>query len=265
MKIIAVDDERPALRLLEKAIRSAEPDCLLHSFTNPIEALDYAKTTEVDVAFLDISMPGMSGLMLAKQLKDIYGRTNILFVTGHEEHVFTAFAMHASGYVMKPAEPDRIKRELENLRYPVPQQTSGVRIQTFGNFEVFVDEQIVHFKRSKSKEILAYLVDRCGAGVSRKQLAAVIWEDEPYTRQKQKQLQTLIDELKRALSEAGAGSILLHEKNTLAIATSKVKCDYFDFIDWNPAAVNMYRGEYMSDYSWAEITAGVLSEKANQK
>ena len=74
-----------------------------------------------------------------------------------------ALDMHASGYILKPITAQKIRKELENLRFPVkPERRNRVYFQTFGNFEVFIDEQPVKFKYDLTKEMLAYLVDRKG-------------------------------------------------------------------------------------------------------
>lgn len=119
MNIIAVDDERPALRMLKKAITTAAPDDSLACFSVAAEALEYAEKNRVDVAFLDINMPGMSGLTLAERLTNINAKTNILFITGYQEYAVDAFSMAASGYIMKPAKPEDIARELSRLRHPI--------------------------------------------------------------------------------------------------------------------------------------------------
>lgn len=266
MKILIADDERRALKTMEDALNKVldAPDSI--GFTVPGKALDYARTNTVDVAFLDIKMPGMNGLMLAKRLKEINGKINIIFVTSYSEYAPDAFSLHASGYVLKPIDPEQVKKELLNLRNPVHPQDEGLRIQCFGSFEVFMEGKPIHFKRSKSKEILAYLVDRQGASISRKQLAAVLWEDMAYDRKRQKHLQTLIDEMKRALRNVGADeSLIVQEKGRLSLDKDKVTCDLYDFLQWDTKAVNAYHGEYMSDYSWAEFTAGMLSQRVMQK
>lgn len=266
MKILLVDDERRALRIMEDALSIVmdAPDYV--GFTSPTKALDYARKNTVDVAFLDIKMPGINGLLLAKELKEINGTINIIFVTSYSEYAPDAFGLHASGYLLKPIDPQQVKNELENLRNPILSQDQGIRIQCFGNFEVFKDGKPIHFKRSKSKEMLAYLVDRQGASATRKQLAAVLWEDTPYDRKKQKHLQTLIEEMKRALREAGADeNIIIQEKGRLSLAKDQVNCDLYAFLRWDTQAVNAYQGEYMSEYSWAEFTAGMLSQRALQK
>ncbi|QQO09724.1 response regulator [Breznakiella homolactica] len=260
MHIIAVDDEQLSLAALTDAILEAAPDCSLISFSNPLEAVAHAKAEKVDAAFLDIQMAVMDGMVLARKLQKIHPRINIVFVTGHLEYTLDAFGIRASGYVFKPVSAGAVKKELEDLRYtPDPIRKKMVRIQTFGNFDIFVDNNPVIFHRRKAKELLAYLVDRRGGTVTKKELATVLWEETEYNRSTQTHLQILISEMLRALKEAGAGSIIRRSHNSLSVIPEKIDCDYYRFMrgDWN--AIEEYQEEYMANYSWAEMTAGTLS------
>lgn len=260
MKIIAVDDEQPALNVLCRAIREAVtevPEC----FRNPMKALDFAKENQVDVAFLDVNMCGMDGLTLAYKLKELQPRANIIFVTGYSEYMSNAFTMHASGYIFKPVKTEDVARELEDLRYPVERKKKGIWVQTFGNFDIFVDEKPIYFSRTKSKEILAYLIDRKGAGVTKKELAAVIWEDGSYSRSRQNYLHILIAEMMAPLKMAGAEQIVISKRNYYAICPSEFECDYYNYLKWDVQAINSFQGEYMSNYSWAEFTLGLLDSR----
>ena len=261
MNILAVDDEYHALECLKKAILKAVPVCWLTGFDNTADALLYAASNPVDVAFLDIRIDEMSGLQMAQKLKEIHGDTNIIFVTGYNEYMRYAFRLHASGYLEKPVTAEDVQEELEYLRHPVRTGSEGVRLQTFGNFEVFVDGKPVLFHRPKSKEALAYLVDRGGASVSKKEMAAILWEDKSYTRSLQSHLYKLISDMTLSLGAAGAGDIVIIHRGFYALDTTKVTCDYYDYNKGDAMAVNSYRGEYMANYSWAEFTTGMLNER----
>ena len=137
-------------------------------------------------------------------------------------------------------------------------QTKRVRFQCFGNFEAFVDNKPLVFKRAKTKELLAYLVDRMGASATMGELMAVIWEDGPDTSSRQSNLRNLIADMKNVLSDAGVDNIIIKNRNSIAIDSGLVDCDYYDFLRHIPYAVNSYHGEYMMQYSWAEITTAAL-------
>jgi len=259
VNMIAVDDEHLALVGIEFTLKRVKPDCTLACFDTPGKALSYAKENRVDVAFLDIEMGGMSGLQLAKSLKEIYGETNIIFTTGYSRYAIDAFAMRVSGYLLKPVSVKAVAKAMDHLRHPVkPPQEKRVRIQTFGNFEVFIDEKPLKFKRTKTKELLAYLVMRGGALCSNRESVAVLWEDRPDCAALQSQYRHLVLDLTNSLKSADAGDVLVRQHGYLAVAPEKFSCDMYDFCAADANAVNSYMGEFMTQYSWAEFTNAYL-------
>ncbi len=260
MRIIAVDDEKLALETLVDSVSTVIPETEVRAFRKPDEALAYVRENGCEIAFLDIKMRGMTGLELARQLKDICGDINIIFVTGYSEYSLDAFRLYASDYLLKPATPDALKKSLENLRTPVkPAQTMKIRFQCFGNFEVYVEGKPLIFKRTKTKELLAYLVDRRGASATMGEIMAVLWEKGNDTPARHSNLRNLITDLKHALATVGEEEILLKKHNSIAIDRDAVDCDYYDFLRNIPYAVNSYQGAYMMQYSWAEITTASLN------
>ena len=119
MKILALDDEPLALDSLLDAIHKAVPDADCQGFEYAEDVLDAARQTGCDVAFLDVEMSGMNGVGLAEQLKAINPEVNIIFCTGFTRYRGDAFALHASGYLLKPITPEKVRLELAELRRPV--------------------------------------------------------------------------------------------------------------------------------------------------
>lgn len=264
MNIIAVDDEELALDMLVDSTAKALPDASIHGFLNPREAVGYVQSNYCEIAFLDIKMRGISGLELARQLKNIQGDINIVFVTGYSEYALDAFRLYASDYLLKPATPEAVEKALKHLRTPVkPKNDKKIRFQCFGTFEVFFCEKILVFKRGKTKELLAYLVDRMGASVTMGELMSVLWEDGKDTISRRSNLRNLISDVKQTLAEAGSEEIIVKGRNTIALDCNAVDCDFYDFLRHIPYAVNSYRGEYMTQYSWAEITTASLVQNKN--
>lgn len=266
MNMIVVDDEKPVLLQIESAIRQAVPDGMLTGFISTREALAYAKDTRIDVAFLDIDMGEMNGLSLAKKLKDIYGKTNIIFVTAYSEYALDAFSVKASGYILKPADPQIIIRELDNLRNPpVSGENSRVRIQCFGNFSLFVDGKPLVITREKPRELLAYLVHKRGTFVSTSEISAVLWEDQVGGSSAKTNMRQVVFRLMQLLKEAGIKDIILKKWDMMAINRDKVSCDYYDFIDQKTSGINAYTGEYLSEYSWAEFAINFLNDSVHRE
>ena len=260
MIVIAVDDERFALENLADSIRQASPNAQIHPFRYPEDALDFAKENDLDVAFLDVEMVGMNGVELAERLKLYHPDVNIIFSTGYGHYRDAAFDLHASGYLTKPITPEKVKKELDNLRRPV-QDSKRVRIRSFGNFEVYLDGYPVSFKYSKTKEMLAYLVDRKGALCTNGEIMAILFEDdnghEAYFR-------SLRKDLTDALELAGCGEILSQQRGRIGIIPELVDCDYFNWCSGKRSGVNAFQGEYMTQYSWGEYTNAMLNSRSDK-
>lgn len=262
MNMIAVDDEQLALDNLVGKLKKVRPNAEIRGFTDPRTALtEIENGFRPDVAFLDIEMYGMNGIELALRFKKAFPSVNLIFVTGFSEYAQDAFAIHASGYVTKPVSTERINEELENLRHPVPGKKSHIIVQTFGNFEIFVDGKPVKFKRIRTKELLAYLVDRRGAGLTMAELAAVLYENRQYDRSLQNQLRVHISDLIKTLKSVHASEMILKERNFISVDVSRFNCDYYRFLNGELPVINTFAGEYMANYSWAEFTTGLLCDK----
>lgn len=262
MNILAVDDENIALNALSLALKKALPDAALFACADGSAALRCAGENSIDVAFLDIELRDMNGLELAKKLRDISISTNIVFATGYSEYAVDAFGIYASGYLLKPITAEKILEALAHLRTPLNDpQTKRLRVQCFGNFEVFVDGKPAAFTRSKSKELFAYLVDRCGAGSTVAEIAAILWDDGQYSISRKNQIHNFFSELKKSLSALGLEDVLICSYNSYAIDRKLIDCDLYRCIGGDVAAINSYCGEYMAQYSWAELTAGMLTQK----
>ena len=255
MRIMCVDDEPLALKMLEMSIQKAKPDAEVKSFRKPRELLEAAQQDGCDIAFLDIHMRGMNGVELAKELKGVNPKMNIIFVTGFSDYAGDAMSLHASGYIMKPVNKDKIERELSDLRFPItPKSNALLRVQCFGNFDVFTpDGAHVRFERSKAKEVFAYLVHKQGSSCTTRELFAAIFEDEPYEKKLQNLLQTYIYAMIKSLKAVGAEAAVVRSYNALAVNPEVLDCDYYRFKELDAGAVNAYQNEYMSQYYWADF------------
>lgn len=253
MKILLIDDEPLVLEKLRLLVAEQLPDAELHAFSRPRAGLDFAAGELIDVAFLDINMRTVSGIAVAQWLQERNPQINIIFCTGYPEYALDALDLHCSGYLLKPATADKVRSALSHLRYPPvpPSNAPRVRFRCFGSFEVFIDGVPLHFKYEKTRELLAYLVDRAGALCSHAEIGAVLWEDDMH----EEYLKSLRRDLIRTFEDHGCDDVLLRQRGKLAVMPEKVSCDYFD---WRAGRIDRsaYAGEYMAQYSWAEYMNG---------
>ena len=234
MHIIAVDDEPLALADLQD---------ICESFSE----------TESFFAFSIPALPVMKGLELAKRLNQIDADTRIVFVTGFKEYAYDAFSVNAVGYVLKPFSEDMIHRELAKVLHTIP-AAPKVHIQTFGYFDVFVQSRPVYFSSSKSKELLALLVDRHGGSVSTENAISLLWPNREYDESVQSLFRKVLKSLRVSLADAGISDILIDVRNQRSVDTEKFSCDLYELLKKEPAAIESYSGEYMHGYPWAQNT-----------
>ena len=254
MIAIAVDDEALMLGALVAAIEASPDITNVVKFSDCDEALEFIRNNSADIAFLDINMRGMGGLALAERIIEARPDCKIVFCTGYEEYAIPAFKLHASGYLMKPISAEDVQGEIDNVK-GVRQKEKPLTVKCFGNFEVYAKNEKLVFKRLKSKELFAFLVDRNGAGMTAKQICAVLFPDDTDDTKNAAYLRQLVLDLKNTLKTVGAENVLCHETPCYRIDTNLIRCDYISYLETGKPK---FHGEYMTQYSWAEETCAML-------
>ena len=107
---------------------------------------------------------------------------------------------------------------------------------------------------------MAYLVDRNGSSCSVKELAAVLFENEPYDKKQQWYIQKILSSLQQTLKELEAEDVIEKSYNNIAIVPEMIDCDYYKFNKKDAEVMNAYKGEYMSQYEWAAYNKKYLSD-----
>jgi DNA-binding LytR/AlgR family response regulator len=116
IRALIVDDEAPARSEL-RYLLAAHPDVhVVGEAASAPEALELARELRYDVVFLDVEMPGLTGLEAAPLVHERREPPAIVFVTAHAEYAVDAFAVEAFDYLLKPVDPDRLARVVERLR-----------------------------------------------------------------------------------------------------------------------------------------------------
>ena len=261
MQLLIVDDEQSAIRDLKNVLSSLEPNANIHTTDDAKDALEKCRGNDFDVVFMDIQMPGMDGLTLAKEVKSFRPMTNIVIVSAYPQYALDAFRLYASGYILKPAMPDEVREVLANLRNPIKKDRKGLYVRCFGNFDVYYDGEPVRFKRAKTKEMFAYLIDRRGTSVTNAELRAVLWDGDDVDQERQRgYFAQITKDLRTTLKELDCEEIYNQSRDSYSIRPEKIPCDYYMALERDPRGVSMFQGEYMSQYSWGEIRLASMME-----
>ncbi len=135
LKALIVDDEYPARQELRYALSSFDTIEIVGEATNAQEALALIKALDYQILFLDISMPGMTGLELGSVIQEMPKQPHIIFITAFDEYAVQAFEVNAVDYVLKPIEPLRLKKAIDKV-IRITQEMAALESQPSENQEV---------------------------------------------------------------------------------------------------------------------------------
>ena len=261
MRVIIVDDDASVLKKHQKIISELLPEAEVSTFTDGLFALAEARESNVDIAFLEADMPELNGLDLGQYLKELHPFVNLIYITKDTQRAYDAFKIHASGFMVKPAESKALKYELAELRYSEREKKQKrVFAQTFGNFEFFIDGKPAVFKYNRTKEIIAILVNNRGSQVTNGEIIACLWEDDGDPEKKMSYLRNLRQDLQNTLKSYKLDGIILKQRGSMAIDTKAIECDLFDWLEKKKESKYDYIGNYMNQYSWPEFFHAELDE-----
>jgi DNA-binding LytR/AlgR family response regulator len=148
-KCIIVDDERPARELIQLHLSGLRDFSLLESFENAVEAFNFIQQNKVDLIFLDIQMPKISGLKLIKSLKIA---PKIILTTAYREYAVEAFELDALDYMVKPITQERFMKAISKFNYYHNTLTENLQIA-----DNFKDAYI--FLKTGTQQTKIYLKD----------------------------------------------------------------------------------------------------------
>lgn len=149
-----------------------------------------------------------------------------------------------------------------NLNLP---ENRTVSIRTFGYFDVFVGDKPIAFRNKKSKELFALLVDRKGGYVTSEEAISFLWEDEPANTVTLSRYRKVALRLKNTLEEYGISDVIESVDGKRRIVLEKVQCDLYNYLSGKEEYAQLFKGSYLTNYSWGETTLGELSNNLKQR
>lgn len=257
MKVICIDDEKIILNHTVSMLEKLDEFDQVIGFNWVDDALAYInENRDINLAFLDIEMPGTNGIELARKIRELAPEIMIIYVTGFSNYALDAFDIGAIGYLLKPIKVEKVKECLSRIKQlqGVKVSSDVISIKTFGNFEVYYKGSPVNFAYSRTKEMLAYLVDRKGADCTLNEIQAALFEEDVHSSY----IRTLKKNLLDTLEKIGQKDIIRSNRGRIGLEKDKVKCDYYDYLNGDITEVP---NEYMSQYSFGEVTLASLQNK----
>jgi DNA-binding LytR/AlgR family response regulator len=163
IRALIVDDEAPARGEL-RYLLSAHPEIeIVGEAATAREALALAENVRYDVVFLDIELPGMTGLEAARLVINRRERPAVVFVTAHERYAVDAFAVEAFDYLVKPVEPERLARVVQRLAQARKREAPSVEkiaVVSAGGAKTLLDYDAVHWIEADGDYSRVHTYDR---------------------------------------------------------------------------------------------------------
>ncbi|HHW38054.1 MAG TPA: response regulator [Bacillales bacterium] len=278
IQAIIVDDEELSLISLEKKLLEFPDIKVVKTYTNHEHVLTDIKKEIIDVAFLDIELVNVSGLDLAEAILSIQPSIHIVFVTAHMEYAVQAFEINSADYLLKPVISKRLQKTIHRLmekKSVTKTQETGIgssansplTIKCFSELQVFQNEQLVHFKTAKMKELFGYFLTYLGTYIKRDILIDHLWPDEDYKKSKI-HLHTCLSHLRKLLDELGYSNCITFANQSYSLTLEPIHCDVIEFeksiqyltasqkidIQHIEKSIDLYTGTYMelNGYQWAQ-------------
>lgn len=263
MKIMIVDDELLILEELSYLCANLPDVQVCGAFCNPAEALEYASCHLVDFAFLDIRMPGITGLELLEKLHGMQSNLQAAFVTAYDQYALDAYRKDACDYILKPFGQKEVAHAVEKARRAMGTvEEKRIEFRTFGRFDLFLNGCAVDFCSKKSKELLALLVAHKGGVVNMELAIDVLWEEAPFDEKVKGKFRKAVMHLRNTLKENGLLWMLQQERGRLCLVQRGGTCDYFRLLNGDIEAARKFQGEFMAQYSWSEEFLPMLERQA---
>ena len=251
MITVTYDDEQLAVNALLRKLKAIDPTGVHKGFVRLADLMEYTDSDHIDIAFIDIDLGGtLNGMELTRHLSEKFPDLNIIIYTGHSDLDYKAEALDlfVSGYIVKPVSENELRDAIAHLRHPIKE----LRVQCFGYFEVFCGSEAVRFERKDSKEVLAYLIDKRGAGVSEEELRCLVFNENDDGDEKRSYIRNIIYDIRKTLGKYGVPKeIITNYRGAYSINKGMIRCDYYDYLDGKNVPTAKLR-QYMEQYSWAE-------------
>ena len=233
MITVTADDNVSVLKIMRVLLGRIDPNGKHLTADSASKALALVEAEKAQVIFLDIEMPGMSGLEAAAKLSERFPRLNIIFITGHSEYALEAHELYCSGFLCKPVNENDIRKALSHLRFP-PVSEKRIRVMCGDSFGVFVDDRPLRFKREKTAEMFAYLVYKKGVICSNSELLTALWAGDI---EKQGFLRQLVLDMKTSFEAAGINDIAEKSRGCIRVDPDQLEIegsveDLADYFGW---------------------------------
>ncbi|NOU67083.1 response regulator [Paenibacillus sp. LMG 31461] len=233
LRLMIVDDEEMAIRRLKRLLSEIGGIGSIETFLDPQDGYEYAKAHDIDVAFLDISMPDINGMRLSVLLTEMQRNIDIVLVTGSDEYAVKAYAINVLDYIVKPVTSERLAITMEKVQRvrrqddPIP----NLEVQLFGGFKIIGrttegKKEAIRLRTPKTEELFAFLA--CKRTVAREEVTETLWQNLAPDNAL-KNLNSTLYAIRKAVGYDRSGGGITTTGNEIRLETDDLRCDLYEF------------------------------------
>ncbi|MBP1930204.1 response regulator [Ammoniphilus resinae] len=282
--VLLIDDEEHALDILEILLNQMGNLVISGKYTNPMKAIEVIHHTQVDAVFLDIDMPGMKGMDVAKEIQRVNPNIQIIFTTAYAEYAIEAFEIRSLDYLLKPIRMERLADSVNRIQETKTEENTKIEsralVVCMGDFSIHLsnakNEQII-WRTNKEKELCAFLIHHLGQVVHRDVILEALWP-ESNVEKARTYLHTCISLLRKNLRTFDLPATVTKTGSGYALDLGDMGCDVRELEElldqilkgeavlrpkWMEKLNHLYKADYMDhcDFDWARTKKESLAKK----
>lgn len=233
MRSITIDDNASILEIMKLILEKTDPNGFHRFAASAAEGLEIIGREHIEIVFLDMEMPGVSGDDTLRILKENSPEIDVIIITGHPEYALLGHQLHCNGFVVKPFGENEITEALKWLRRPV-KLGKALKVSCRNGFEMYSNSGVFSFQKKLTQSIFAYLIYKNGAAVSNGELLAVFYEGDP---EKSEVLRKYTKDMRDSLKAVGADKVLNKKRGEIGLFMDEIEVDgdtsvLPDLFDW---------------------------------
>lgn len=197
-------------------------------------------------------------------VNSIYNNLNILRMGEYGDNIYleeafisAEYLLHLVNNALSAMEENDVEKGLRDESH------KRLKVRTFGEFDIFIDGELIEFTNKKAKELFAICIDNCGGEVAMKKVINLLWEGRNYDEKVKRLYRKAVVYLNTLFEEYGVEEVFSNGRGHCHVNRYELDCDYYEVLDGKNIKETLFNGKYMSNYSWGEETCGILCRLAS--
>lgn len=224
------------------------------SFSDTNSAMKFLSGNTIDLAFVSLCSKNIDYASIIHFIKRRRDKAVIFLIGTDDSQSAEVYKRQCDYFIKKPYNGLEINHCLERFELLSKRICKNVYVRAFGRFDVFVKGVPIDFHNAKAKELFALCIDHHGGSVTMNEAIDKLWPERDYDEKVKRLYRKALISITKTLAENNISEVFVKSRGSCNIKKELIECDYFNFIEDPKMYYDLFQGEYLFDYSWAEET-----------